>query len=207
MYYVREYFRKYYWNTILPSKDSQRYALFRQSLGIDDVIQGHESPDGSDPVVFHVDGGDRKVTYCEIILNLQILVVSDVHEATDVVYMVAKSPLLKRIIVIFRGSSTTLHYQKDFKVLMATIPNPLPATPEYEYYDREEDLGVHWGFRDYLYQEESLFEVGTLPKIFKKFINLLDLRKSISTTPRKKTTRRPRPPWRPKWPTIPGPWP
>mmetsp|Transcript_2961 Transcript_2961/g.5716 ORF Transcript_2961/g.5716 Transcript_2961/m.5716 type:complete len:469 (-) Transcript_2961:16-1422(-) len=155
------------------AKDSPRYVLFRQALGLDPIIDGHET---SDKKIF-VDQAD-KVTYQEMIRNLQIIVVSDAHAETDIVYMVAVSHLLKRVFVIFRGSSTAKDYKQDFKVVMATIPNPI--SPQEEYYGREEELGVHWGFRDYLYREESLSKVGTLPNIFKRFAGLLQLRKSTN---------------------------
>lgn len=156
------------------AKDSPRYALFRQSLGLDTLVEGHETI--GKKIFFDTAGN---VTYQEMIRNLEIIVVNDVHEVTDIVYLVGVSYLVQRVFVIFRGSTTPKDYRQDLKVFLDTIPNPI--SPEATYHGREEELGVHWGFRDYLYKEESLRKVGmTLSRVFRQFADLLDYHQSTT---------------------------
>ena len=137
--------------------DKNKLALYQQALGLDSAYTSH--------VLF----GNH--SYHDILQGLEMHVLSDYRQQTDIVYMVAVSHLLKQVLVIFRGSTTPKDYKQDIKVLLASIPNPID--PKEEYVGREDELGMHLGFRQYLYTEESITKVLYKPKIYKTFLSLM----------------------------------
>jgi hypothetical protein len=67
---------------------------------------------------------------------------------SECLYMLMRSPMSKRITLIFRGSKTMQDWIKDSKLVVSAIKNPVS--------DREGQpptICVHKGFREYLYGE------------------------------------------------------
>lgn len=142
--------------------EESKLALYKQALGL--KVEGNDQSDTSN-VMF----GEH--SYQQIAQELEIVVLSDDRKHEDIVYLVVVSHRLKQVAVIFRGSTTPTDFRKDFKMVLATIDNPID--PEYNYTNREEQLGMHLGFREYLYSTDALSKILYLPKLYKNFRSLL----------------------------------
>ena len=97
----------------------------------------------------------------------RVVVFSDRRQHEEIVYMVTVNPIFKRIGVVFRGSVTPKDFIQDAKGFLASIPNPVTL----DYPGRVDDLGIHLGFREYLYREENIFKVTHRPRAYKQFID------------------------------------
>lgn len=84
----------------------------------------------------------------------------DDHAESDCVYLILRNSFKKRITVCFRGSITLQDWIQDSKVFVQDIPNPVSDRP-----GQPPTIGVHLGFREYLYGEStktSIREVGLI---------------------------------------------
>jgi hypothetical protein len=84
----------------------------------------------------------------------------DDNSENDCVYLILKNPINKRITVCFRGSITYQDWIKDAKVVVGDIPNPLSDRP-----DQPPTIGVHLGFKEYLYgtsRKTSISHLGAI---------------------------------------------
>ena len=72
--------------------------------------------------------------------------VEDENSMSECVHIVARDTLRKTILLTFRGSITLTDWYKDLKLMIGEVPNPL-----YGVKDQPEKVGIHLGFRDYLY--------------------------------------------------------
>ena len=91
----------------------------------------------------------------------------DDNAENDCVYLIFKNPLKKRITVCFRGSITFQDWIKDSKVFVGDIPNPVSDRP-----DQPPMIGVHLGFREYLYGKSrnvSITQLGSIRSSFRSF--------------------------------------
>eukprot|EP00521_Asterionellopsis_glacialis_P018149 CAMPEP_0195300044 /NCGR_PEP_ID=MMETSP0707-20130614/26641_1 /TAXON_ID=33640 /ORGANISM="Asterionellopsis glacialis, Strain CCMP134" /LENGTH=411 /DNA_ID=CAMNT_0040362615 /DNA_START=15 /DNA_END=1250 /DNA_ORIENTATION=- len=87
--------------------------------------------------------------------------VGDSNPNQECVHAITRSSHNKRVALYFRGSITAKDWLQDVKIIMRKIPNPLVDT----YPDQPDSLGVHYGFRDYLYGDAvSLAPNGILEK-------------------------------------------
>ena len=78
--------------------------------------------------------------------NASIHYFGDDNIESECLYMLMRSPMSKRITLIFRGSKTLQDWIKDSKLVVSAIKNPVS--------DREGQpptICVHKGFREYLY--------------------------------------------------------
>jgi hypothetical protein len=81
-------------------------------------------------------------------VNASIHYFGDDNTESECLYMLMRSPMSKRITLIFRGSKTMQDWIKDSKLVVSAIKNPVS--------DREGQpptICVHKGFREYLYGE------------------------------------------------------
>ena len=143
-------------------KNESKCILYQQALGL------QTAPDDERDISKVMFGPH---SYHEVAQDLEIVVISDHRQQTDIVYMVAVSHVRKQCWVIFRGSTTQKDYKQDAKMLLAEIQNPID--PKHQYLHREEELGMHLGFREYLYTEEKIAKVLFKPKIYKKYLALV----------------------------------
>jgi hypothetical protein len=105
---------------------------------------------------------------------------------SECVYLLLESPQLSRIVLCFRGSITMNDWIKDSKVVVGYIKNPLFMRP-----NQPQRLGVHLGFREYLYDESrsvslNLSLVTQKMKVVKKAARELPQKMTsllISTSP------------------------
>lgn len=86
--------------------------------------------------------------------------VGDENEKSECVYMIISDSHFKRIAVVFRGSTTAKDWMQDFQLVMSSIPNPLLKSLGSNERSEEKPLipdtvGIHFGFRDYLYGKAS----------------------------------------------------
>ncbi|KAG7372483.1 lipase class 3 [Nitzschia inconspicua] len=72
----------------------------------------------------------------------------DESNKSECVYLLLENPELSRIVLCFRGSITVNDWVKDSKVTVGNIKNPLYMRP-----GQPLEVGVHLGFREYLYDE------------------------------------------------------
>ncbi|KAG7343319.1 lipase class 3 [Nitzschia inconspicua] len=72
----------------------------------------------------------------------------DEGNKSECVYLLLENPELSRIVLCFRGSITVNDWVKDSKVTVGNIKNPLYMRP-----GQPLEVGVHLGFREYLYDE------------------------------------------------------
>jgi hypothetical protein len=64
-------------------------------------------------------------------------------------YCISLNNASKRVVISFRGSVTKKDFRQDSKAVLGRIDNPVKAD------HLAEELGVHLGFREYLYNEEK----------------------------------------------------
>ena len=89
----------------------------------------------------------------------RVVCFDDVDEEHQCVYGISVNRLSQRVNVFFRGSVTRTDFKKDAKVDLSAIPNPIKAD------HLADELGVHFGFRDYLYHEEDYSKVAYTPML------------------------------------------
>lgn len=111
-----------------------------------------------------------EVVYNELRRTSKIVVFNDHRQEEEIVYAITYSPLLKKIQVVFRGSVTPKDFRKDAKGFLSTITNPV----DIEYPGRVDELGIHLGFREYLYSEENLLKVAHRPRAYKQVMDRVD---------------------------------
>ena len=99
--------------------------------------------------------------------SVKIVVFSDHDQENDIVYMVVVSPLRKRVGVVFRGSVTPKDFRQDAKALLSGIRNPVAGDL------LPDEIGVHLGFREYLYKQENLMKVLHRPRMYKKVLSVV----------------------------------
>jgi len=80
--------------------------------------------------------------------NTTIHYFGDDNVESECLYMLIRSSMNKRIILIFRGSKTTQDWIKDSKLIVSAIKNPISDRP-----GQPPTIFVHKGFREYLYGE------------------------------------------------------
>ena len=100
----------------------------------------------------------------------KIVVFHDHRQEQEIVYAITCDTLLKKIHVIFRGSVTPKDFKQDAKGFLSTIPNPV----DLDYPGRVDELGIHLGFREYLYSEENLLKVAHRPRAYKQVMDRVD---------------------------------
>lgn len=108
----------------------------------------------------------------EIIMkNITCAVLDDLNAEEECVYVIWHSPFLKRINVSFRGSVTPKDFKQDAKAFFAMIDNPAKKSktsidPEaVEERDLPDRVGIHLGFKEYLYGTAADAAVdGFVPK-------------------------------------------
>jgi hypothetical protein len=88
------------------------------------------------------------ILFSNIVKDAVIHHFGDDATTSECVYLLLESPQLLRIVLCFRGSITVNDWIKDSKVVVGHIKNPLYMRP-----NQPPKLGVHLGFREYLYDE------------------------------------------------------
>jgi hypothetical protein len=116
-------------------KDEERAEMYRGAMN----LQRHSA------VV-----GDEE-TKRKVLENLKVIIFSDENEEEEIVYGIAVNPIARRISVCFRGSVTRKDFRQDARALLSSIDNPaIKFDP-----DLSDQLGVHLGFREYLYVDDG----------------------------------------------------
>jgi hypothetical protein len=134
----------------LPVKVPLISAAFLRNT---DVLQRHMKKADFDFLLALTKALDSKETIDGKLLqlayrNATIHYFGDDDSKTESVYVLIRNPYMRRILLCFRGSITITDWIKDAKVLVGNIENPLHIRP-----DQPAELGVHLGFREYLYSE------------------------------------------------------
>ena len=99
-------------------------------------------------------------SWSQAIQNRQIHCVGDVNQHSACVYMICSDDNVKRIALAFRGSITPKDWMQDFQFSMSSIHNPLLKELE----AKTKTVGIHLGFRDYLYGRTSTVSNSESPK-------------------------------------------
>lgn len=102
----------------------------------------------------------------------KLLYVDDENADRGLVYMISVNALAKRITVTFRGSATVHDMLMDAKTSLVQIENPIAkyriSCPDTTTSGRGapdiETLGIHRGFRDYLYGYSDTYPYPSLKK-------------------------------------------
>jgi len=84
-----------------------------------------------------------------------LLQVGDDNSKQELVYAILVDSALQRIIVSFRGSTTTKDFIMDAQLWIQTIKNPFSETK-----NQAKKLGIHNGFHDYLFYESTSTKEG-----------------------------------------------
>ena len=120
--------------------------------------------------------------------DTELVVMNDHHQEEEVTYMITVSHRLKQVTVVFRGSTTVKDWMQDAKLILASIPNPVLKTTTNTSKDNEpeqaEQLGVHLGFREYLYKEVDWTKVLYVPNKRKD-----DSQENVDTTQAEETNQ------------------
>jgi hypothetical protein len=96
-----------------------------------------------------LDGGESIYgTLMSTLLPATVHYFGDDYSKSECVYALVKNPILKRIVLCFRGSITTQDWFQDSKNVVAYVRNPLGLRP-----GLTEKVGIHLGFKEYLYDE------------------------------------------------------
>jgi hypothetical protein len=111
-----------------------------------------------------------------VVENAVVHFFGDDDPKSECVHLLLENPQMKRILLCFRGSITMNDWLKDSKVMVGYIKNPLFMRP-----NQPAEIGVHLGFREYLYDERREISLK-LPPVRAK-INLL--KKNVRTIPQK----------------------
>ncbi|VEU36609.1 unnamed protein product [Pseudo-nitzschia multistriata] len=93
---------------------------------------------------------NRKENALKLINSVSIDYFGDDNIELECMYMVTRIPSSKQITLIFKGSTTLQDWIKDSKVIVSDIENPVGDRPE-----QLQMIGVHLGFREYLYGEST----------------------------------------------------
>jgi hypothetical protein len=97
---------------------------------------------------FNLDEKTRK----ELSRDIFLIHFEDSKEEDECVYCISLNNASKRVGIYFRGSVTKKDFRQDAKAMVGRIDNPVNAV----HLLLAEELGVHLGFREYLYKEEKL---------------------------------------------------
>jgi len=112
----------------------------------------------SDDWISNAEFGDQhqKKKALELINAYTIDYFGDDNADSECLYMVNTNPINKRIVLVFRGSTTLQDWVKDSKMIASEIQNPVADRP-----DQLPMIGVHLGFREYLYGESKSLTVSS----------------------------------------------
>lgn len=124
-------------------KDEERADMYRAAMS----LQRHSA--------FVADEETKR----KVLEGLKLIVCSDENEEEEIVYAILVNPVRRKITVSFRGSVTRKDFRQDARALLSSIDNPIKDNPELS-----EHLGVHLGFREYLYSEDNGHQTIFLPK-------------------------------------------
>lgn len=86
----------------------------------------------------------------DIVNDASLHYFGDDDSKSECVYFLLLNPTLNRVLLCFRGSITTKDWIQDSKNVVGKIHNPLFMRS-----DQGETLGVHLGFREYLYSRST----------------------------------------------------
>ena len=113
----------------------------------------------------------------------------DDHELKECVYTIVTNSQTKQIAVSFRGSITMQDWLHDAELVCGDIANPLYDGDDTSN-DQPEYLGVHLGFRDYLYDvKDPLLPTIRLSEIQSKMNRVLVARKDTSSSAMKENEK------------------
>jgi hypothetical protein len=111
-------------------KDEKRAEMYKDTLSLKK---------------FDLDDETKK----KISRNIFMIHFEDSNEEDECVYCISLNNASKRVVISFRGSVTKKDFRQDSKAVLGRIDNPVKAD------HLAEELGVHLGFREYLYNEEK----------------------------------------------------
>ncbi|KAL3902669.1 MAG: hypothetical protein SGILL_010742, partial [Bacillariaceae sp.] len=94
---------------------------------------------------------------------------------SECVHLLLENPEMKRILLCFRGSITMNDWLKDSKVMVGYIKNPLFMRP-----NQPAEIGVHLGFREYLYDEKRETSLK-LPPVREKLAAMKNIVRNMSS--------------------------
>jgi hypothetical protein len=103
-----------------------------------------------------------------VVKNAQVHYFGDDDANSECVHLLMENPEVKRILLCFRGSITMNDWVKDSKVMVGYIKNPLYMRP-----NQPAEIGVHLGFREYLYDEKRETSLK-LPPVGEKLAAMKD---------------------------------
>ena len=109
---------------------------------------------------------DDEIATVEMLKNCTFNYFGDDNVENHCVYLIFKNTLNKRITVCFRGSITFQDWIKDSKVFVDDIPNPVADRP-----DQPLTIGVHLGFKEYLYERTKNNKGDSIRSSFEEFWN------------------------------------
>eukprot|EP00560_Eucampia_antarctica_P002376 CAMPEP_0197835012 /NCGR_PEP_ID=MMETSP1437-20131217/24460_1 /TAXON_ID=49252 ORGANISM="Eucampia antarctica, Strain CCMP1452" /NCGR_SAMPLE_ID=MMETSP1437 /ASSEMBLY_ACC=CAM_ASM_001096 /LENGTH=446 /DNA_ID=CAMNT_0043440139 /DNA_START=61 /DNA_END=1401 /DNA_ORIENTATION=+ len=87
--------------------------------------------------------------------------VGDDNSNEELVYAIFVDSALKRVVVSFRGSTTPKDFIQDAKIWIEDIDNPLAGVSK----SQPKKLGLHVGFKDYLFDEEESTNGDSQPRL------------------------------------------
>jgi hypothetical protein len=121
-------------------KDEERAEMYKDALSLKK---------------FNLDEETRK----ELSRKIFIIHFDDLNEENECVYCIALNHASKRVGIYFRGSVTKKDFRQDSKAMLGRISNPVKAD------HMTQELGIHLGFREYMYKEEPLARALYLPNL------------------------------------------
>jgi len=146
--------------TILKEADYAFLRRFSHNANDNDAADRSSAEDAEDE---EDEDSDQKMTH-GMLKTCTFNYFGDDNAENDCVYLIFKNPLKKRITVCFRGSITFQDWIKDSKVFVGDIPNPVSDRP-----NQPPTIGVHLGFREYLYGKSRKFSITQLGSIRPSF--------------------------------------
>jgi hypothetical protein len=105
--------------------------------------------------------------------NVTIHHFGDDNPTNECVYGILTNSETRQIQLAFRGSVTMQDWKMDARVVSGDLPNPLYTSAE-QTNEQPHCLGVHVGFRDYLYDASTTGQKNKIDKILDQVGELMD---------------------------------
>jgi hypothetical protein len=142
-----------YFRSKLKTADYKFLSSVASRTNFDADDSACEEDSVSDFVPSEEDGEQDRKKVVALLKTLWIEYFGDDNAQSSCLYMIARNPSAGRITLIFRGSTTLQDWMKNSKLIVSNIENPVSDRP-----NQLPMIGVHKGFREYLYGDLRTIE-------------------------------------------------
>lgn len=138
-----------------PSTATEIEAILSQNMGVLKASFGEESSDIIDDALDAIIERQRSARKTAHRAPTAILAeFNDDNSHAELVYAIGVDNAMKRVTLSFRGSVTKTDFLTDAQIWMEDVPNPMAELDK----KQPKKIGIHNGFRDYLFYETTTGE-------------------------------------------------